>query len=72
MTFDRAMVMNGLLYMAVVLIWGTTWIAITAQHGQFSPVIGVFWRFVIAAGLLFLFLIATGRLKKLNLQDHLF
>ena len=64
--------MNGLLYMAVVIIWGTTWIAITAQHGQFSPVIGVFWRFVIAAGLLFLFLIATGRLKKLNLQDHLF
>lgn len=64
--------MNGVLYLAVVLIWGTTWIAITAQHGLFSPVIAVFWRFVIAAGLLFLFLLCTGRLKKLDIQDHVF
>lgn len=64
--------MNALLYFSVVLIWGTTWIAISVQQHDFSPIIGVFWRFLIAAMILFVMLIPTKHLKKLNLTDHLF
>ncbi|SPL69455.1 DMT family transporter [Acinetobacter stercoris] len=64
--------MNAMLYFSVVLIWGTTWIAITAQHGEFSPVIGVFWRFAIASFILFFILILSKRLQALSLEDHLF
>ena len=64
--------MNILLYIAVVLIWGTTWIAIKLQHGEFSPVIGVFWRFLFAAFIIFIGLLLTRKLKKLSKRDHLF
>ena len=64
--------MNFVLYSSVVLIWGMTWIAISFQHGELSPAVGVFWRFIIASSLLFLFLIFTKKLKALNQQDHLF
>ncbi|AMW77541.1 multidrug DMT transporter permease [Acinetobacter sp. TGL-Y2] len=64
--------MNVFLYFSVVLIWGATWIAISFQHGELSPVVGVFWRFIIASSLLFIFLIITKKLKALSRQDHLF
>lgn len=64
--------MNLFLYFSVVLIWGTTWIAISFQHGEISPAVGVFWRFIIASSLLFIFLIITKKLKALSRQDHLF
>lgn len=64
--------MNVLLYFSVVLIWGTSWIAISAQHGELSPVVGVFWRFILAAALLFIVLVLSLRLKALKLKDHLF
>lgn len=62
--------MNGLLYAAVVLIWGTTWIAIAAQHGEITPVVAVLWRFSIAAGILFIALLVLKKLKPLSLKDH--
>ncbi len=64
--------MNAVLYLAVVVIWGTTWIAIAAQQSVFSPAVGVFWRFTIAALGLFVVLLLSKRLKKLSLQDHYF
>lgn len=64
--------MNILLYLFVVLIWGTTWIAIAAQHNQFSPVVGVFWRFLIASAILFIILISFKRLQALSFKDHIF
>lgn len=62
--------MNSLLYAAVVFIWGTTWIAIAAQHGEISPVVAVLWRFAIAAGILFIGLLLLKKLKPLSLKDH--
>lgn len=64
--------MNALLYFSVVLIWGTTWIAIKAQHGEFSPVVGVFWRFFVAALILFIGLLIFRKLRKITIEDHLF
>ena len=34
--------MNVLLYAATVLIWGTTWIAISMQTGTVAPLVSVF------------------------------
>jgi drug/metabolite transporter (DMT)-like permease len=36
-------------------IWGSTWIAITYQLGSVAPEASVFYRFLLAAGILFAF-----------------
>lgn len=64
--------MNPLLYAATVLIWGTTWIAISLQTGSVPVLVSVFYRFAIAAGLMLLALGFTGRLQKLSRTDHAF
>ncbi|ATZ94106.1 DMT family transporter [Dickeya fangzhongdai] len=63
--------MNSLLYCAVVLIWGTTWIAISLQQGSVPPEVSIFWRFAIASALLMAFLILTRRLRPLSGRAHL-
>lgn len=46
--------MNNLgLYLASVLIWGSTWLAITFQLGRVLPEVSVAYRFALAAALLF-------------------
>ena len=62
--------MNALLYVAVVLIWGTTWIGITLQGQQAAPLTAIFWRFAIAAAVLLGGLVLTGRLQRLRWRDH--
>ncbi|MEB3754997.1 DMT family transporter [Acinetobacter sp. MD2(2019)] len=64
--------LNALLYISVVLIWGTTWIAITAQQGVVSAEVSIFWRFVISAGILWMILFFRQQKSRFNLQDHLF
>ncbi|MGP8305468.1 DMT family transporter [Vibrio sp. YIC-376] len=63
---------NVLLYIATVLIWGTTWFAIALQTGEVPPTISIFYRFAIAACLLFGMLKISGKLRHINKQDHLF
>ncbi len=43
----------SLLYGATVLIWGSSWLAITFQLGTVAPSWSVAWRFMLAAALLF-------------------
>lgn len=61
-----------LFYAATVLIWGSTWLAITFQLGTVDPMVSVVYRFALAAGLL----LGYCKFKGLNLvftrQDHLF
>ena len=65
--------MNALLYALVVVIWGTTWIAITLQQQSgISVSVAVFWRFFISAMVLFAFVSLNRKLQKLAAQDHLF
>lgn len=45
---------NILLFSICSLIWGTTWFAIKFQIDSTSPVVGVFYRFLIAAVIMFL------------------
>lgn len=63
--------MNIVLYCAVVLIWGTTRIAISLQQGSIAAEVSIFWRFAIASSLLMAFLIFTGRLRPLSVRAHL-
>ena len=53
--------MNIFLYLLTVLIWGTTWIAITFQLGVVPAPVSIAYRFWIAAAVLLLFLFASRR-----------
>lgn len=65
--------MNALLYLAVVLIWGTTWIAITLQQeGPVAIPVSIAYRFAISAAVMFAVLLLTRRLRRLAPRDHLF
>ncbi len=64
---------NILLYIATVLIWGTTWIAIEFQLGTVDPLVSVCYRFFIAAFLMFTFCLLTGRMKQtFTVKEHVF
>ena len=52
------------LYLAAVLIWGSTWLAIKFQLGVVPPSVSVAWRFGLAA----LMLLAYAAWKKLPLR----
>lgn len=66
--------MNLMLYLAVVLIWGTTWIAIfLQQEAAATPVyVAVFWRFLLASVVMLVILKLFKRLRSLDRRDHLF
>lgn len=49
--------MNVFLYLITVLIWGTTWIAITFQLGSVPAPVSIAWRFWLASALLLLILV---------------
>jgi drug/metabolite transporter (DMT)-like permease len=52
------------LYACAVLIWGSTWLAITFQLGMVPPAVSVVWRFAAAA----LMLMAYARWRRLPLR----
>ncbi|RVU85350.1 DMT family transporter [Leucothrix sargassi] len=62
--------MNTFLYIVTVLVWGTSWIAISLQNGSVDSVVSIFYRFGLASVLLLPFLYFTGRLEKSCLRDH--
>ncbi len=61
---------NALLYIATVLIWGTTWIAIKYQLGDVSPLVSIAHRFALAALLVFAWLLLRRDSLRLGLRDH--
>jgi len=63
---------DGLLYLAVVLIWGTTWIMISFQIGVVPPEVSVAYRFAIAAALMFAWAGLRGLPLRFAPRDHLF
>lgn len=63
--------MNALLYLAVVLIWGTTWIAITLQQeGPVAIPVSIAYRFAISAAVMFVVLVLLRRLRRIAPRDH--
>lgn len=62
--------MNAFLYIVTVLIWGSTWFAITFQLGVVPVEVSLFYRFGLSAIILIAFCLATGRSLRLPLRDH--
>jgi drug/metabolite transporter (DMT)-like permease len=59
-----------LLYVCTILIWGSTWLAITFQLGRVDPLVSVFYRFL-SASLLSLVLCRALRLKmRFSRKEH--
>ena len=58
---------NWFLYAVTVLVWGSTWLAIEFQLGTVAPEVSIFYRYLLAAGLLF----AWCRYRGLKLQFRL-
>lgn len=59
-----------LLYLFTVLIWGSTWLAITFQLGVVDPIWSVAYRFALAAAVLMVFCLVTRRRLRFGLRDH--
>ncbi len=62
---------NSALYLITVLIWGSTWLAIEFQLGRVAPEVSVFYRYVLAAGLLFVWSIVKRLRLRFGLREHL-
>lgn len=58
------------LYLSSVLIWGSTWFAIKFQLGVVAAEVSLVYRFAIAALLLLLFCLFTGRNLKYTPGQH--
>ncbi|MBC7537977.1 MAG: EamA family transporter [Bacteriovorax sp.] len=64
---------NYFLFTICSLIWGTTWLVIKFQINSTSPVVGVFYRFLLAATLMFVFnYFITKKSLSYPLKNHLF
>lgn len=64
--------MNNLsLYLVAVLIWGSTWLAITFQLGKVPPEVSVAYRFAIAGLLLLGWSVVRRRNLKFSVREHL-
>lgn len=61
---------NVLLYLITVVVWGSTWIAIKFQLGTVEPIVSIAHRSMLAAILIFLYLILRQRLVRLSLRNH--
>jgi len=63
---------NFFLYVATVVIWGSTWIAIHWQLGSVDAIVSIFYRFGIAAALFLPLLKLFGKLQVTQRRDHVF
>ena len=58
------------LYAAVILFWGTSWIGIRYQLGVVPPSVSVAYRFIIAALIMFAWVIVSRRQLRFPLAQH--
>ncbi|MDJ0949656.1 MAG: DMT family transporter [Alphaproteobacteria bacterium] len=62
---------NAFFYLMTVLIWGSSWLAIKFQIGVVPVDVSVAYRFAIAAVVLVVFCLASGRsLSRFSLSQH--
>ena len=63
---------NFILYLIPAFIWGSTWLAITFQLGVVDPLVSVFYRFLLAAIILFVYCSMIKMNLKYTAKQHLF
>jgi len=61
-----------ILFSIPTLIWGSTWLAITFQLGVVDPLVSVFYRFLLAAIILFIYCSLIKMNLKYSAKQHLF
>ncbi len=61
---------NSFLFPIPVLIWGSTWFAITFQLGDVEPSFSVSYRFILAGLLFITYCLIKGISLKFSLKDH--
>lgn len=59
------------LYAGTVLVWGTTWIALSFQLGTVDPQVSIVWRFLLAAPIMFLICRIVGAPIRFSWRYHL-
>src|SRR3989449_9025057 len=59
------------LYLTSVLIWGSTWLAITFQFGAVPPAVSVVYRFALAGLILLTWARTKGLRLRFSLGEHL-
>ena len=62
---------NLRLFAACVAIWGSTWLAIKFQLGKVAPEASVFYRFLLASVLLFIYCRIRSLPLRYSLKEHL-
>jgi len=62
---------NWFLYAVTVLVWGSTWIAIEFQLGTVAPEVSIFYRYLLASGLLFSWCRYRGLKLQFSLKAHM-
>ena len=60
----------ALLYGAVILIWGSSWIMIKFQLGVVSPEVSVAYRFALASVVMFAWALTYGLPLRFSLRNH--
>jgi drug/metabolite transporter (DMT)-like permease len=63
-------VSNWFLYVVTVVIWGSTWIAIEFQLGTVAPEVSIFYRYLLASGLLFSWCRYRGLKMRFGVREH--
>jgi drug/metabolite transporter (DMT)-like permease len=61
---------NILLFITPAFIWGSTWLAIKFQLGVVDPLVSIFYRFLLASLILFIFLRISGKNLKYTKKEH--
>jgi drug/metabolite transporter (DMT)-like permease len=59
------------LLVAIVFAWSTSWIALKSQVGVIAPEVSVFWRFLLAAPLTFVYAAMRGSRLAFPMKAHL-
>ena len=67
-----AIMLTAVLYAVTVLIWGTTWLAITFQLGTVPVPVSIVYRFALAGLLLFAVLGFSRKLQPMSRRDHIY
>ncbi len=62
---------NILLFLTSAFIWGSTWLAIKFQLGVVDPLISIFYRFLLAASIIFFYLLISGATLRYSFKQHL-
>jgi drug/metabolite transporter (DMT)-like permease len=61
---------DAALYAGTVFLWGTSWIALHAQLGVVAPEVSALWRFLIAAAVMWGWVLARGERIAYPAADH--